>query len=147
MFIFDHTGYLPTTYTIPPTPTWMSVPLFPYSLATHYPPLGPLIQNERHVCAPKQQQIWTICCRDGTDDFCSLKGMTSMVTCDKESPCTSMIPKRGTGLGGFGNNKAHGKTLLCHRVHEGGLMQISCKTVRCLPAEMEMVLIDDVRVA
>jgi len=95
----------------------------------------------------KRQQIRTIRRRDGTDDFRSLKGATSMVARDKESPRARMIPERGTGLGGFGDNEAQGKTLPCHRVREDGLMRISCKSVRRLPIEMEMVLIDDVLVA
>jgi len=95
----------------------------------------------------KRQQIRTIRRRDGTDDFRSLKGATSMVARDKESPRARMIPERGTGLGGFGDNEAHGKILPCHRVREDGLMRVSCKTVRRLPIEMVMTLIDDVRVA
>jgi M-phase inducer tyrosine phosphatase len=77
----------------------------------------------------KRQQIRTIRRRDGTDDFRSLKGATAMVARDKESPRVRMIPQWGTGLGGFGDNEAHGKILPCHRVREDGLMRISCKTV------------------
>ncbi len=77
----------------------------------------------------KRQQIRTIRRRDGTDDFRSLKGATAMVARDKESPRARMIPQWGTGLGGFGDNEAHGKILPCHRVREDGLMRISCKTV------------------
>jgi M-phase inducer tyrosine phosphatase len=66
----------------------------------------------------KRQQIRTVHRRDGIDDFRLLKGATSMVACDKESPRACMIPERGTGLGGFGDNEAHGKTLPCHRVCE-----------------------------
>ncbi len=95
----------------------------------------------------KRQQIRTIRRRDGTDDFRSLKGATAMVARDKESPRARMILEWGTGLGGFGDNEAQGKILPCHRVREDGLMRITCKTVRCLPTALEMVLIDDVRVA
>ena len=77
----------------------------------------------------KRQQIRTIRRRDGTDDFRSLKGATAMVARDKESPRARLIPQWGTGLGGFGDNEAHGKILPCHRVREDGLMRISCKTV------------------
>lgn len=77
----------------------------------------------------KRQQVRTIRRRDGTDDFRSLKGATAMVARDKESPRARMIPQWGTGLGGFGDNEAHGKILPCHRVCEDGLMRISCKTV------------------
>jgi M-phase inducer tyrosine phosphatase len=77
----------------------------------------------------KRQQIRTIRRRDGTDDFRSLKGATAMLARDKESPRARTIPQWGTGLGGFGDNEAHGKILPCHRVREDGLMRISCKTV------------------
>jgi M-phase inducer tyrosine phosphatase len=80
----------------------------------------------------KRQQIRTIRRRDGTDDFRSFKGATAMVARDKESPRARKIPEWGTGLGGFGDNEAHGKILPCHRVREDGLMRISCKTVRGL---------------
>jgi M-phase inducer tyrosine phosphatase len=95
----------------------------------------------------KRQQIRTIRRRDGTDDFRSLKGATSMVVRDKESPRARMIPEWGMGLGGFGDNEAHGKILPCHRVREDGLMRINCKTVRHLSIAMETILIDDVCVA
>jgi M-phase inducer tyrosine phosphatase len=81
----------------------------------------------------KRQQIRTIRRRDGTDDFRSLKGATAMVARDKESPRVRMIPQWGTGLGGFGDNEAHGKVLPCHRVREDGLMRIGCKTVSAFP--------------
>ena len=80
----------------------------------------------------KRQQIRTIRRRDGTDDFRSLTGATAMLARDKESPRARMTPQWGTGLGGFGDNEAHGKILPCHRVREDGLMRISCKTVRDL---------------
>lgn len=78
----------------------------------------------------KRQQIRTIRRRDGTDDFRSLKGATSMIARDQESPRARMTPEWSTGLGGFGDNEAHGKILPCHRVREDGLMRINCKTVR-----------------
>jgi M-phase inducer tyrosine phosphatase len=70
-----------------------------------------------------------------------------MVACDKESPRAQMVPEGGTGLGGFGDNEAHGKVLPCHRVREDGLMRINCKTVRHFFTAMEIVLIDGVCVA
>ena len=81
----------------------------------------------------KRQQIRTIRRRDGTDDFRSLKGATAMVARDKESPRARMVQQWGTGLGGFGDNEAHGKILPCHRVREDGLMRINCKTVSVSP--------------
>ncbi|KAI0288394.1 hypothetical protein B0F90DRAFT_1812776 [Multifurca ochricompacta] len=78
----------------------------------------------------KRQQVRTIRRRDGTDDFRSLTSATAMVKRDKESPRTRMIPEWGIGLGGFGDNEAHGKILPCHRVREDGLMRINCDTVR-----------------
>jgi M-phase inducer tyrosine phosphatase len=86
-------------------------------------------ENSPALAYAKRQQIRTIRRRDGTDDFRSLKGATAMVARDKESPRARMIPQWGTGLGGFGDNEAHGKILPCHRVREDGLMRISCKTV------------------
>ncbi len=95
----------------------------------------------------KRQQIRTIRRRDGTDDFRSLKGATAMVARDKESPRARMIPQWGTGLGGFGDNEAHGKILPCHRVREDGLMRISCKTVSVFSLKKAWVLIGVVREA
>jgi M-phase inducer tyrosine phosphatase len=34
------------------------------------------------------------------------------------------------GLGGFGDNEAHGKVLPCHKVTEDGLMRVKPETVR-----------------
>jgi M-phase inducer tyrosine phosphatase len=89
----------------------------------------------------KRQQVRTIRRRDGTDDFRSLKGATAMVARDKESPRARKMPEWGTGLGGFGDNEAHGKILPCHRVREDGLMRISCQTVRGLFRAREVILI------
>ncbi|KAI0290437.1 hypothetical protein B0F90DRAFT_1653306 [Multifurca ochricompacta] len=80
----------------------------------------------------KRQQVRTIRRRDGTDDFRSLTSATAMVKRDKESPRTRMIPEWGIGLGGFGDNEAHGKILPCHRVREDGLMRINCDTLNDL---------------
>ena len=88
----------------------------------------------------KRQQVRTIRRRDGTDDFRSLKGATAMVARDKESPHARKIPDRGTGLGGFGDNEAHGKVLPCRRVREDGLMRINSKTVRGLFCVKEVAL-------
>ncbi|PSS22658.1 hypothetical protein PHLCEN_2v3024 [Hermanssonia centrifuga] len=38
----------------------------------------------------------------------------------------------GRGLGGFGDNEAHGKVLPCHRVKEDGLMRITVQTLNAL---------------
>ncbi|TFY74380.1 hypothetical protein EWM64_g9629, partial [Hericium alpestre] len=39
---------------------------------------------------------------------------------------------QNTGLGGFGDNEAHGKILPCHRVREDGLMRINSQTLDAL---------------
>ncbi|KAI0059081.1 hypothetical protein BV25DRAFT_1167038 [Artomyces pyxidatus] len=81
----------------------------------------------------KRQQIKTIRRRDGTDDFRPLTGVSAMVQRDKaESPKVRASPEYGPGLGGFGDNEAHGKVLPCHRVREDGLMRINCKTLDLL---------------
>jgi len=90
------------------------------------------VESSPALAYAKRQQIRTIRRRDGTDDFRSLKGATAMVARDKESPRARMLPELGTGLGGFGDNEAHGKILPCHRVREDGLMRINWKTVRPL---------------
>lgn len=96
---------------------------------------SPSERNEE--CSPalayaQQHKVRTIRRRDGTDDFRSLTGATSMVVRDQESPRARMVPQWGVGLGGFGDNEAFGKILPCHRVREDGLMRINCKTVRSL---------------
>lgn len=92
----------------------------------------------------KRQQVKTIRRCDGTDDFRSVTGATAMLKRDSEmrrgrksdegvvlerNTPRSKYLNAGTGLGGFGDNEAHGKILPCHRVKEDGLMRITAHTV------------------
>ncbi|KAL4244086.1 MPI phosphatase family protein [Abortiporus biennis] len=97
----------------------------------------------------KRQQVKTIRRCDGTDDFRPLTGATALVHRDQEArqkglrrseermdrpterdtPRSKYLNGGGSGLGGFGDNEAHGKILPCHRVREDGLMRINCKTL------------------
>lgn len=101
----------------------------------------------------KRQQVKTIRRCDGTEDFRSGTGATSMVRRDSEAMMKGLrrtearedravvepvVAERDTprskylsGLGSFGDNEAHGKILPCHRVREDGLMRITSKTVSC----------------
>lgn len=92
----------------------------------------------------KRQQVKTIRRCDGTDDFRSMTGATAMlkrdsemrrgrksdegVVLERDTPRSKYL-NAGTGLGGFGDNEAHGKILPCHRVKEDGLMRITARTV------------------
>ncbi|TFK88227.1 hypothetical protein K466DRAFT_489345 [Polyporus arcularius HHB13444] len=100
----------------------------------------------------KRQQVKTIRRCDGTDDFRPLTGATALVrrdtemiarsgprrsderddrgrtVADRDTPRSKYL-NAGPGLGGFGDNEAHGKILPCHRVREDGLMRISPKTL------------------
>ncbi|CAL1703748.1 unnamed protein product [Somion occarium] len=97
----------------------------------------------------KRQQVKTIRRCDGTDDFRPLTGATALVQRDSEvkkglrrtedradRPVDRETPRskylNASGLGGFGDNEAHGKILPCHRVKEDGLMRISVKTMDAL---------------
>ncbi|KAH9930915.1 uncharacterized protein B0H18DRAFT_872563 [Fomitopsis serialis] len=100
----------------------------------------------------KRQQVKTIRRCDGTEDFRSNTGATSMVRRDseamvkglrrsevREDRATVEPTERDTprskylnGLGSFGDNEAHGKILPCHRVREDGLMRITSKTMNAL---------------
>lgn len=79
----------------------------------------------------KRQQVRTLRRCDGSESLRSISGASAMVT--RESPgrlmgsplSRSMAP----GLGGFGDNEAHGKILPCHKVTEDGLMRIKPETV------------------
>ncbi len=79
----------------------------------------------------KRQQVRTLRRCDGSESLRSVSGASAMVT--RESPgrlmgsplSRSMAP----GLGGFGDNEAHGKILPCHKVTEDGLMRIKPETV------------------
>ncbi|KAI0713410.1 hypothetical protein C8Q76DRAFT_620750 [Earliella scabrosa] len=100
----------------------------------------------------KRQQVKTIRRCDGTDDFRPLTGATALMKRDTEIITTrglrrseerddraKTVADRDTprskylnaapGLGGFGDNEAHGKILPCHRVREDGLMRINPKTL------------------
>ena len=106
----------------------------------------------------KRQQVKTIRRCDGTDDFRPLTGVTALMKRDTEvlsssglsarrseerEDRTRTVAERDTprskylnaapGLGGFGDNEAHGKILPCHRVREDGLMRINPQTVRPTP--------------
>ena len=71
----------------------------------------------------KWQQVRTIRRRDGTDD---LRSHLRELLWSRTTTCTNYTP----GLGGFGDNEAHGKILPCHATgSKDGLMRISCKTV------------------
>lgn len=99
----------------------------------------------------RRQQVKTIRRCDGTEDFRSGTGATSMVRRDSEAMMKGLrrtearedravvepvVAERDTprskylsGLGSFGDNEAHGKILPCHRVREDGLMRITSRTV------------------
>ena len=101
----------------------------------------------------QRQQVKTIRRCDGTDDFRPITGATALMkrdteiiasrglrrseeredrgrtTADRDTPRSKYL-NAGPGLGGFGDNEAHGKILPCHRVREDGLMRINPKTVR-----------------
>jgi M-phase inducer tyrosine phosphatase len=85
---------------------------------------GPEMSSPARAYA-KRQQVKTIRRCDGTDGFRPLTGATAMVM--QESPLSKGV---GAGMPGFGDNKAHGKILQCHRVMEDGLMRINAQTVR-----------------
>ncbi|TFY53616.1 hypothetical protein EVJ58_g9354, partial [Rhodofomes roseus] len=100
----------------------------------------------------KRQQVKTIRRCDGTEDFRSNTGATSMVRRDTEvmmkglrrtearedrvvhEPAERDTPRSKylNGLSGFGDNETHGKILPCHRVREDGLMRITSKTMNDL---------------
>lgn len=105
----------------------------------------------------KRQQVKTIRRCDGTDDFRPITGATALMKRDTEARGLRRSEERenrvtaqtlrvgerdtprskylnaGPGLGGFGDNEAHGKILPCHRVREDGLMRINPTTVRTFP--------------
>lgn len=80
----------------------------------------------------KRQQVRTIRRCDGSESLRSVSGASAMVV--RESPSRLMgspLSKyMAPGLGGFGDNEAHGKILPCHKVTEDGLMRIKPETVR-----------------
>ena len=104
----------------------------------------------------KRQQVKTIRRCDGTDDFRPITGVTALMKRDTEVMAAAAAGRglrrseerenrartvaerdtprskylnAGPGLGGFGDNEAHGKILPCHRVREDGLMRINPTTV------------------
>ncbi|EJF62611.1 hypothetical protein DICSQDRAFT_146284 [Dichomitus squalens LYAD-421 SS1] len=99
----------------------------------------------------KRQQVKTIRRCDGTDDFRPITGVTALMKRDTDAAGrglrrseerenrTRTVAERdtprskylnaGPGLGGFGDNEAHGKILPCHRVREDGLMRINPTTL------------------
>ncbi|KAI0806978.1 hypothetical protein C8Q74DRAFT_1187339 [Fomes fomentarius] len=104
----------------------------------------------------KRQQVKTIRRCDGTDDFRPLTGVTALMNrdteiissgrglrrseeredraktvADRDTPRSKYL-NAGPGLGGFGDNEAHGKILPCHRVREDGLMRINPTTLNGL---------------
>lgn len=107
---------------------------------------GPDMSSPAQAYA-KRQQVKTIRRCDGTDDFRPSGGVTALVQRDnavmkrglrRSEERTERIAERDTprsmylhsnGLGGFGDNEAHGKILPCHRVKSDGLMRITSKTV------------------
>lgn len=92
----------------------------------------------------KRQHVKTIRRCDGTEDFRPLTGIVSSMGMAsqpnvRESPSAKFM---APGLGGFGDNEAHGKILPCHRVREDGLMRISVKTVRCSCSSFTLVALN-----
>lgn len=93
---------------------------------------GPDMSSPAQAYA-KRQQVKTIRRCDGSESLRSITGASAMVA--RESPGRLMgspLSKyMAPGLGGFGDNEAHGKILPCHKVTEDGLMRIKPETV-CL---------------
>ena len=109
----------------------------------------------------QRQQVKTIRRCDGTDDFRPITGATALMKrdteiiasrglrrseeredrgramADRDTPRSKYL-NAGPGLGGFGDNEAHGKILPCHRVREDGLMRINPQTVRLLRACVDL---------
>lgn len=79
----------------------------------------------------KRQQVRTLRRCDGSESLRSISGASAMVA--RESPGRLMGSPLSKciapGLGGFGDNEAHGKILPCHKVTEDGLMRIKPSTV------------------
>jgi M-phase inducer tyrosine phosphatase len=79
----------------------------------------------------KRQQVRTIRRCDGSESLRSVTNAAAIVT--RESPVrlnsSPMSKYMAPGLGGFGDNEAHGKGLPCHKVTEDGLMRIKPETV------------------
>jgi M-phase inducer tyrosine phosphatase len=79
----------------------------------------------------KRQQGKTLRRRDGSESLRSITHPSPMGA--RESPgrlmSSPMSKYSAPGLGGFGDNEAHGKILPCHKVTEDGLMRIKPETV------------------
>ena len=105
----------------------------------------------------KRQQGKALRRRDGTEDFRNWTGAAASVQREGDSkkglkrteeraerPPERETPRskylNNSGLGGFGDNEAHGKILPCHRVKEDGLMRISVKTVSLIRAFLHFLV-------
>ncbi|KAF8652695.1 hypothetical protein AX16_004199 [Volvariella volvacea WC 439] len=74
----------------------------------------------------KRQQVRTLRRCDGTEDLRPLAASPIAPLTVRDSPSSRYF---APGLGGFGDNEAHGKILPCHRVREDGLMRIKPATL------------------
>lgn len=76
----------------------------------------------------KRQQGRTLRRCDGSE---SLRSVSDAIARESPSRIASspMSKYMAPGLGGFGDNEAHGKILPCHKVTEDGLMRIKAETV------------------
>jgi M-phase inducer tyrosine phosphatase len=79
----------------------------------------------------KRQQGKTLRRRDGSESLRSTTHPSPMAVRDSPGRLMSspMSKYSAPGLGGFGDNEAHGKILPCHKVTEDGLMRIKPETV------------------
>lgn len=82
----------------------------------------------------KRHQGKTLRRRDGSESLRSITHPSPMAV--RDSPgrlmASPMSKYMAPGLGGFGDNEAHGKILPCHKVTEDGLMRIKPETVRSI---------------
>ncbi|KAJ3568881.1 hypothetical protein NP233_g5424 [Leucocoprinus birnbaumii] len=84
----------------------------------------------------KRQQGRTLRRCDGSESLRSVSDATVTGPIPRESPgrfvSSPMSKYLAPGLGGFGDNEAHGKILPCHKVTEDGLMRIQPETLNAL---------------
>ncbi|EKM83046.1 hypothetical protein AGABI1DRAFT_34393 [Agaricus bisporus var. burnettii JB137-S8] len=82
----------------------------------------------------KRHQGKTLRRRDGSESLRSITHPSPMAV--RDSPgrlmASPMSKYMAPGLGGFGDNEAHGKILPCHKVTEDGLMRIKPETLHAL---------------
>lgn len=82
----------------------------------------------------KRQHGRTLRRCDGSESLRSVSDATATIA--RESPGrlvgSPMSKYTAPGLGGFGDNEAHGKILPCHKVTEDGLMRIKPETLNAL---------------